>query len=112
MRYTVQRVGYSQRNSTNLSTSTQLRMRLQRIVILLSAVFLWVHPLVAQQTAEYTDADRFFKRGLEFYNKGLYAKAKEEFGKVIEAELPVNQPEAELLKIDAELHYAKCTVLK
>ncbi len=111
MRYSVQKVENSQRYSTNPSSSTQLPMRLQRIVILLSAILLWVTPLAAQQTAEYTDADRFFKRGLEFYNKGLYAKAKEEFAKVIEADLPVNQPEAELLKVDAEFHYAKCTVL-
>jgi len=74
-------------------------------------IFMLVWPLAAQQTAIFTDANRFYKRGIDFYQKGVYGKAQQEFQEVVNLLLPVNEAEAELLRIKAEFHLAKTAVL-
>ncbi|MEM8907772.1 MAG: tetratricopeptide repeat protein, partial [Bacteroidota bacterium] len=84
-------------------------MHLKNLVftLLLSAIVL---ALPAQQTTVYTEANRTYKTGIEFYEKGIFGLAQQEFQKTLDLLLPRNEPEAELLRTQAELHYAKSAV--
>ena len=53
---------------------------------------------------------RLSKRGKEFYDKGLVGKAQHEFMITINLLQPAQEPESELLKMKAELFYAKSAV--
>lgn len=64
----------------------------------------------AQETAVFSDVNLNYKRGMEFYEQGLYGQAQAEFRQVLSQRLPVNQPEFALLIANAELHYAKSAV--
>lgn len=66
--------------------------------------------LYGQQTTVFTDANLSFKRGMEFYQKGIFGLAQEEFRRTLDLLRPVNEPEAKLLKTQAELHFAKSAV--
>ncbi len=85
-------------------------MTLRKCILLLMLAVL-ITPLCAQQTAVYTEANRLYKRGVEFYEKGLLNKAITEFAALTELELPVNEPEADLLKAQAEFYVAKSTLM-
>ena len=65
---------------------------------------------IAQQTTVYTDANQAFKKGKEFYDLGLVGEAQTQFSKVIRMLQPENEPDFELLKMKAELFYAKSAV--
>ena len=64
----------------------------------------------AQQTTVFTEANLDYKRGMDFFDQGIYGLAMNEFGKSIQKLRPVNEPEAELLLTKAELNYAKSAV--
>lgn len=81
-----------------------------KIVALLFSASLFCTRLPAQQTTVYTDANSAFKRGLEFYEQGLLAKAQNAFEKSIELLRPVQDEEAELLRSRAALLQAKAAV--
>lgn len=66
--------------------------------------------LFAQQTTIYTDAELAFKRGMDFYDQGLLAKAKREFQTAADLLQPVNEERAELLRSKAQLLSAKAAV--
>ena len=66
--------------------------------------------LSAQVTTVFSEAQRAFKKGTEFYDGAVYGLAQNEFKKTIELLLPVNEPEAKLLKQKAELLYAQSAV--
>ncbi|HKK74224.1 MAG TPA: tetratricopeptide repeat protein [Saprospiraceae bacterium] len=84
-------------------------MKSKKVALLLSAFLIWTG-LFAQQTTVYTDAELAFKRGLEFYDQGLLAKAKREFNQAIQSLQPINEEEAQLLRSKAELLRAKIAV--
>ncbi len=63
-----------------------------------------------QATAVFTEAQKAFKRGNDFYQQALYGLAQKEYREAIELSRPVNEPEWKNLKTDAELNYAKCAV--
>jgi tetratricopeptide (TPR) repeat protein len=85
-------------------------MTLRKFTLLL-VLFGLVLPLTAQQTAVYTDANRFYKQGVDLFEKGVYGKAKQEFEQVIQLLEPVNEPQAELLRTKAEFHRAKSAIM-
>ncbi len=66
--------------------------------------------LSAQKTTVFSEAQVAFKKGMEFFDGKVYGLAQNEFRKTIELLLPVNEPEAKLLKQKAELNFAKCAV--
>ncbi len=65
---------------------------------------------LAQQTTIFSEANLAYKRGIEFYEKGVFGLAQKEFKEALELLKPVNQAEAELLRTKARLHYAKSAV--
>ncbi|MCI5080576.1 MAG: tetratricopeptide repeat protein [Saprospiraceae bacterium] len=66
--------------------------------------------LTGQATTVFTDANKAYKKGTEFYDLGLFAKAQSEFRKTIQLLRPVIEPEAEVLRAKAELNIAKSAV--
>ena len=66
--------------------------------------------LSAQQTTIFTEANLAYKRGMDFFDQGLFGKAQKEFQKTINLLRPLNESEARLLKMQAELNYAKSAV--
>ena len=69
-----------------------------------------ISSISAQQTTIYTEANLAYKQGMDFYDQGLFGKAQKEFQKTLELLRPLNESEARLLKMQAELHYAKSAV--
>ena len=63
-----------------------------------------------QRTTVYTEANANFKKGLEFFDLGVYGLAQAEFKKVLERLQPVNEPEYRIIKKKAELYYARSAV--
>ncbi|MBK8653325.1 MAG: tetratricopeptide repeat protein [Haliscomenobacter sp.] len=83
---------------------------LSRSILFLLFLFLGSAAIQGQQTSVYTDAQKAFKQGLQFYENGLLAKAKREFQKTTDLLLPVNEAEAGMLRTQAQLYQAKCAV--
>lgn len=84
---------------------------LQRITFVLLAIFLGLSlNLSAQKTAIYSDAELSYKRGMSFYDKGLYGQAQMEFKHALEQVRAVSSGDANLLKEKSELYYARTAV--
>ncbi len=82
---------------------------MKHIAILLGILWLYV-PLLAQQTTVYTEANKAYKRGMEFYEQGIFSKAQDEFRTAVDLLHPINEPENDLLRMRAELYFAKTAV--
>ena len=67
-------------------------------------------PLAAQKTAVFNEAQLAYKRGEDFFQKGVYGYALTEYNAAIHKLEPVNEPSWELLRMRAELGYAKSAV--
>ncbi len=81
----------------------------------LSAIFafalcLLVAPVEAQQTTVFTEANLAYKKGEDFFQKGVYGYALTEYEKTINLLVPVSEPSWDLLRMRAELGYAKSAV--
>ena len=66
--------------------------------------------VMAQKTTVYTEANLAFKRGEDFFNKGIYGYAMAEYKDAIDMLRPANEPHWEQLQMRAELGYAKSAV--
>ena len=66
--------------------------------------------IFAQPTTVFTEANLAYKRGMDFYDKGIYSLAMQEFYVALTQLRPAPEPEARLLRGLAELHYAKSAV--
>ncbi|MEO1262941.1 MAG: tetratricopeptide repeat protein [Bacteroidota bacterium] len=64
----------------------------------------------AQQTEVYTEAHISYKRGEDFFNKGVYGYAMAEYKAAIDILRPAHETEWEQLRMRAELGYAKSAV--
>lgn len=73
------------------------------------AIFL-VFTLFSQETAVFDEAHLSYKRGMDFFQKGIYGQAQQEFKKAVGRLEPVNEPTWNALRKEAELYYAKCAV--
>ncbi len=82
--------------------------KFRAIITLVACCF--VLQLAAQETTVFTEATLAYKRGEEFFQKGVYGYAMTEFKKTMELLRPVNEPQWDLLLIKAELGYAKSAV--
>jgi tetratricopeptide (TPR) repeat protein len=72
--------------------------------------FLTLQAVYAQETTVFTEANLAYKRGLAFYDQGVFGLAQKEFKTATELTRPVNEPEWEELKMQSALYYAKCAV--
>ncbi len=77
---------------------------------LLLGLFCLVGQIHAQQTTVYTEANLAYKRGEEFFNKGVYGYAMAEYKQAISLLRPANEPEWDQLRMRSELGYAKSAV--
>jgi len=78
-------------------------------VLTLALIFIF-GAAFSQKTAYFTDGDRHYKRGMDFYERAIYPQAKREFEKAIQQLEPANEPQADLLITKAKLQVAKCAV--
>ncbi|THH41037.1 tetratricopeptide repeat protein [Neolewinella litorea] len=85
-------------------------MKLTRFFLLTTLCSLLTTTVMAQATTVYTEAWRTFKQAEDHRQKNLLDKAQREYAEVATMLLPVHQPEAELLRIQAELNVAKLAV--
>ena len=74
------------------------------------SILVFSFQIFAQQTTAFTEANLDFKRGQSFYDDGLFGQAMAEFTKVLQKLPPVGEPESDLLRMKAELNYAKSAV--
>lgn len=82
----------------------------RHLLYLLAALILATTQLQAQATTIYTEAFRTYKQAEEHQAQRLFALAQSEFKSVIDLLQPVHEAEADLLKSQAELNYAKLAV--
>ncbi len=79
-------------------------------ITLLMGIMVFCATVWAQQTAVFTEANKFYKRGSAFFDQGLFAKAQDDFKQAVTLLLPANESESVLLRTKSELYYAKCAV--
>ena len=91
--------------TNKILSSMNLRKGIFFAVFLLAATV-----LSAQQTTVYTEANLAYKRGIDFFNQGVFGLAQQEFENAITLLRPVNEPAWKDVRTDAELYYAKCAV--
>ncbi len=84
-------------------------MKPKLLLSLLFVVFLGTK-IFAQATTVFTEANLAYKRGMDFYDKGIYNLAMQEFYVALTQLRPAPEPEARLLRGQAELFYAKAAV--
>ncbi len=82
----------------------------QKLSFILLIAFFTTLSVSAQKTTVYTEANLAYKRGMDFYEKGIYTVAQQEFLIALTQLRPVPEPEARLLRGKAELYYAKAAV--
>ena len=80
------------------------------LVALTGLILFFQAPLAAQATTVYTEAWRIFKQAEADNEDDLLAKAQREYEEVIELLLPLQTPDAEALRLEAELNRAKIAV--
>ncbi|WP_232830181.1 tetratricopeptide repeat protein [Lewinella sp. IMCC34191] len=85
-------------------------MMLKRFLLPGLLLFVLSLGLSAQATTVYTEAWRTYKQAEDHRQKNLLDKAKREYEEVATMLLPVHEPEAELLRVQAELYAAKLAV--
>lgn len=85
-------------------------MKLRQGILLFSITLFSIIQLAAQETSVFTEANRAYKLGVEFFEKGLYGKSQQQFSNTLQMLQPANEPESELLRIKAELNYARAAV--
>lgn len=78
--------------------------------IFLVAICFFTLQMDAQKTAVFNEANLAYKRGEDFFNKGVYGYAMTEYKSAIDELKAVSEPEWELLRMRAELGYAKSAV--
>ena len=81
-----------------------------RTGLLTCCLLLVTQLLPAQQTTVFTEATLSYKRGVDFFDQGLYGLAQKEFQEAITQTRPVNEAEWRDIKTNAELYFAKCAV--
>ena len=74
------------------------------------SILVFSFQIYAQQTTSFTEANLDFKRGQNFFDDGLFGQAMAEFTKVLEKLPPIGEPESDLLRMKAELNFAKSAV--
>ncbi|SEP61757.1 TolA-binding protein [Neolewinella agarilytica] len=99
-------------NFNQLPTMTPVHQLYRRLLLpaLTFILILSSTGLQAQATTVYTEAWRMYKKAEADQTDNLLAKAQREYAEVIDMLLPLHQPEAELLRIKAELNQAKIAV--
>ncbi len=84
-------------------------MHLKKLTFLIFIIG-WLGTSYCQQSSIFTEANRLFKTGVDYFDKGLFGFSQKQFEKTIEMIRQANEPQYEQLKMRAELFYAKCAV--
>ena len=82
-------------------------MRSVLSVIILS---LMVLTLYGQETARYTEINKAYKSGNDFFAKSLYHQAQQQYAEVLQMTRQVSQPEWVEIRMRSELNFARAAV--
>lgn len=86
-------------------------MKLRLPLTLAAVAFLYAGTLLAQPaTTVFTEANAAFKMAEDFFAKGLYGQAQQEYGRALELMRPANSPDLEMLRAKSELGFATSAV--
>jgi len=81
-----------------------------RSVLLIIVLTLLSFGMYAQETARYSEINRAYKEGNNFFDKSLYGQAQKSYEKVLRMTRQVSQPEWVEIKMRAELNFARSAV--
>ncbi len=78
----------------------------------LPVILLCLMPLIlfGQETARYTEINKAYKSGNDFFAKSLYSQAQQQYEQVLDMTRQVSQPEWVEIKMRSELNYARAAV--
>ncbi len=76
-------------------------------IIILSLMTL---TLMSQETARYTEINKAYKSGNDFFAKSLYSQAQQQYAHVLEMTRQVSQPEWIEIQMRSELNFARAAV--
>lgn len=79
-------------------------------LFIIAALLGVVHGISAQKTGLFTDSDRQFKKGLEFYEKGLFSAAMHEFKIAQGKDFPIHREASSVVQAKAHLMEAACLI--
>ncbi len=82
------------------------RIFLAAFILLQAAISVFAQPA----TAVFTELQLAYKRGVEFYDRGLYSQSRDEFKKLLAQQNPQNEPNFGMLRTDAEMYDARCAI--
>lgn len=66
--------------------------------------------MFGQETARYTEINKAYKTGNDFFEKGLYSQAQQQYNQVLEITRQVSQPEWVEIRMRSELNFARSAV--
>jgi len=81
-----------------------------KYVILLTLLLGGTLNILAQQTSVFTDALAHYKKGLELYENDQCGPAQNVMRQTLDEIQMVNEPEFDMLRMNAELIAAKCAI--
>ena len=79
--------------------------------LLITCFLLLAEFVFCQATSVFTEANLHYKRGLEFYDQGIYGQARKEFTEASNLLRPLEEQPSRLLKLSAQLLNAKSAIL-
>jgi tetratricopeptide (TPR) repeat protein len=89
---------------------TTMKLKQRILISLVATLMCSLSTIYAQPTTVFTEANLAFKRGMDFYDKAIYTAAMQELYVALTQLRPAPEPEARLLRGQAELFYAKSAV--
>ena len=82
----------------------------QSLCISVFALFVSVQLFAQPSTTVFTEANSAFKKAEDYFAKGLYGQAQDEYAQALVLLRPANMPELEMLRTKSELGYAIAAV--
>ncbi|MBK7408368.1 MAG: tetratricopeptide repeat protein [Saprospirales bacterium] len=80
--------------------------RLHPLLISVFALLVSAQLYAQPSTTVFTEANAAFKKAEDYFAKGLYGQAQEEYGQALDMLRPANAPDLEMLRTKSELGYA------
>ena len=80
-------------------------------ILLANLICFGVLSMHAQRTSVFTEANADYKRGIDFYEQGVFAQAQKEFKTAVERLVPMEEEASRLLRLKAHLMFAQSAIM-
>lgn len=84
---------------------------MQRTILTLISLLISIVFSYSQRTSVYTEANISYKRGLDFFEQGVFSQAQKEFKIAAEKLDPLEDEPSRLLKLQSRLFFAKSAIM-